>query len=280
MRTLSVLLIAHLFFTGSNAQNAVFSVMTYNIRLDNAGDGINRWGNRSDWVSDLIRHYDPEVFGLQEALYNQIEDVSGCLNEWAWVGAGRDDGKKAGEFSPIFYRKDRWKLLESGTWWLSENPSAVGKAGWDADLPRIVTWAKLQHIASGKQVRFLNTHFDHRGHKARQESALLILRRLAEVLYAEPIVLMGDLNCVPGSMPYQLIQGSAFSDTRELCKYPPYGPEGTFNGFQLGAYGARIDYIFVNDFFTVRNYSTIDDHLDKRHPSDHFPVLVALDFKP
>ena len=255
---------------------ASFRVMTFNIRFDNPDDGINRWENRKDWVSDLIRHYDPEVFGLQEALYHQIEDISACLTEWTWVGRGRDDGLKGGEFSPLFYRKDRWKMLESGTYWLAEEPDTPGKVGWDASLPRVVTWVRLQQISSGKKVYFFNTHFDHRGPKARQESALLILRKLDALLPAEPVLLMGDLNSMPGSVPYQLIEGSLLADTRFLCKFPPYGPEGTFNGFQLGAYGARIDYIFVNAFWTVREYVTIADHHDKRHPSDHFPVLAEL----
>ncbi|MBK7409090.1 MAG: endonuclease/exonuclease/phosphatase family protein [Saprospirales bacterium] len=266
--------------TALRAQDGSFRAMTFNIRYDTPDDGINRWDNRKDWVADLIRHYGPEVFGLQEALEHQIEDLAGCLPEWAWVGVGRDDGKKGGEYTPIFYRKDRWKMLESGTYWLSEDPEKVGEAGWDASLPRIVTWMKLQQLATGRTVFLANTHFDHRGTKARQESALLILRRLATLLPTDPIVLMGDLNSLPGSMPYQLLEGSMLSDSRFLCRYPPYGPEGTFNGFQLGAYGARIDYIFVNDFWKVQEYVTIADHLDKRHPSDHFPVMVALSLKP
>ena len=262
------------------AQDGSFRAMTFNIRYDNPDDGVNRWDNRKDWVADLIRHYGPEVFGLQEALDHQIQDLSGCLPEWTWVGVGRDDGKKGGEYNPIFYRKDRWKMLESGTYWLSEEPEVVGKAGWDASLPRIVTWVKLQQLATGRTAYFANTHFDHRGTKARQESALLIIRRLAALLPTDPIVLLGDLNALPGSMPYQLLEGSMLSDSRFLCQYPPYGPEGTFNGFQLGTYGARIDYIFVNDFWKIREYVTIADHLDKRHPSDHFPVLVELSLKP
>ena len=261
------------------AQNGSFRVMTFNIRFDNPEDGINRWDNRKDWVADLIRHYGPEVFGLQEARENQIQDLAVCLGEWAWVGVGRDDGKKGGEFTPIFYRKDRWNLLDSGTYWLSEDPEAVGIAGWDAALPRIVTWVKLEQKATGKRALFLNTHFDHRGSKARQESALLILRRLDATLSTEPVLLMGDLNALPGSTPYQLLEGSQLADCRFLCQYPPYGPEGTFNGFQLGTYGARIDYVFVNDYWKVREHVTIADHLDKRHPSDHFPVLVDMVIK-
>lgn len=278
MRLLSFLLffqIAALNLAFAQNETAI-RVMTFNIRLDTPDDGINRWENRKDWVCNLIRHYDPGVFGLQEVLFNQLEDISSSLDEWAWIGQGREDGKKAGEFSPLFYRKDRWKLLESGTYWLAMDSDKPGATGWDAALPRIVTWAKLQDLSTGEKIWFLNTHFDHKGVTARQESALLILRKIEAVLHHEPVVLLGDFNSPPGSMPYQLIEGSAFSDSRSLSQSPPYGPEGTFNGFELGAYGPRIDYIFVNSFWKVLGYVAITDHLDKRHPSDHFPVLVEL----
>ena len=262
------------------AQDPFFQVMTFNIRYDNPGDGVNRWDNRKDWVADLIRHYSPDVFGLQEAQMHQIDHLANCLSEWKWVGVGRDDGKKEGECTPVFFRKDRWKLLDSGTYWLSEEPEAIGKAGWDASLPRIVTWVKLEQLATGQAAFFLNTHFDHRGRKARQESVLLILKRMDEQLQKEPVLLMGDLNARPNSMPYQLLEGSLLEDCRFICQFPPYGPEGTYNGFDLGTYGARIDYIFVNAFWNVRKHITIADHLDKRHPSDHFPIMVELAIRP
>jgi endonuclease/exonuclease/phosphatase family metal-dependent hydrolase len=263
------------------AQPALTSrVMTFNIRLDTPDDGINRWDNRKDWVADLIRHYNPDVFGLQEALPNQIHDLAGCLNEWEWVGVGREDGKEKGEFTPIFYKKDTWKRLDWGVFWLSEQPDKAGSTGWDASLPRTAVWAKLQHLKTGKTAIFINTHFDHKGAKAKQESVLLILRRFDELLQTEPMALMGDFNSLPGSMPYNLAEGSAFTDSRDLSQYPPYGPEGTFNGFQLGAYGGRIDYIFVNQFWKVREHITIADHTDKRHPSDHFPVLAVIGLYP
>lgn len=281
MRFITLFLLIHLSGFGLlQAQNGLpVRVMTFNIRFDNPGDGINRWENRKDWVSDLIRHYNPEVFGLQEALFSQIEDISGCLGEWAWVGQGRDDGKKGGEFSPLFYRKDRWKLLESGTFWLSEDPGKPGSVGWDAALPRVATWIRLEHLSTGKKAYFFNTHFDHKGSKARQESALVILRRMDVLLPKEPVVLMGDFNSPPGSTPIQLLDGSSLDDSHVICKYPPYGPDGTFNGFELGAYGPRIDYIFVNPFWKVLECITISDHLDKRHPSDHFPVMAELVLK-
>lgn len=276
MRWFSLLLFLALASALAAQEQPSVHVMTFNIRLDTPDDGINRWGNRKDWVADLIRHYNPDVFGLQEALSHQIDDLAECLSEWAWVGVGRADGKKAGEFTPVFYRKDRWKLLDSGNFWLSEEPDKPGSIGWDAALPRVATWVKLQHIQTGREAWFVNTHFDHRGNKARQESALLILRRLDKVLHTAPVVFMGDLNTLPGSTPIQLLEGSALADARELSKYPPYGPEGTFNGFELGAYGGRIDYVFVNGFWKVLEHVTISDHIDKRHPSDHFPVLVEL----
>jgi endonuclease/exonuclease/phosphatase family metal-dependent hydrolase len=142
-------------------------IATYNLRYNNAGDGLDAWPNRKEMVKNLVRHYDFDVFGTQEALRGQLNDVAE-IPEYAFVGRGRDDGKEAGEHSAIFYKKARLKLLQTGDFWLSETPDKPGK-GWDAKCcNRICTWAKFQDLQSGQQFFFFSVHFDHEGVEARR----------------------------------------------------------------------------------------------------------------
>lgn len=126
---------------GSSAQK--ITVGTFNIRYDNPRDSGNLWVNRSPIVSNLIRFHEFDVLGLQEALKNQLNDIAAALPEYALYGKGRDDGKEAGEHSAILYKKDRFTLLKSGDFWLSQTPDTPGK-GWDATCcNRICSWIYL-----------------------------------------------------------------------------------------------------------------------------------------
>ena len=140
-----------------------FRVMTYNIRLDTPRDGINQWRLRKDRVADLIRYHRADLLGVQEALPNQMVDLKTALPGFNWYGAGRDDGKEQGEFSAIFYRSDRFQLLDKGTFWLSEAPETPGSKGWDADVTRVCSWVKLRDRWTFQTLYHFNTHFDHVG---------------------------------------------------------------------------------------------------------------------
>jgi len=217
---------------------------------------------------------------LQEALYGQITDIQKNLPDYEWFGVGRDDGKKAGEFSPVFFKKSEFILLKHGTFWLSETPDKPSK-GWDAALNRIVTWGKFQSKVTGKQFIVFNTHFDHRGVEARKESAALIRKKIEEMTYdnALPAILTGDFNLTPDQEPILLIK-KYLSDAREISQEPPYGPAGTFNGFKWDApLKERIDYIFVNDKVKVLKYAILTDSKDQRYPSDHLPVFAKIQLK-
>lgn len=176
-RIISLFLLLH---TCILAQPSI-SVMSYNIRYNNPADGINNWDNRRSLVVSTIRFHEADIIGLQEAMRNQLDNLSDDMPEYAWFGVCRNDGtmdpKPDGEFSAILYRKDRFELLEGNTFWLSEHPDVVGVKGWDAALPRIVTWVKLKDKQS-KTGYFFNTHFDHMGESARVESAKLLLQNL------------------------------------------------------------------------------------------------------
>ncbi|MFA5330226.1 MAG: endonuclease/exonuclease/phosphatase family protein [Prolixibacteraceae bacterium] len=259
------------------AQN--IRVITYNIRYNNPGDGINAWPNRSKQVGALLEFHQADIFGLQEALIGQLEDIQAQLQEMKWVGVGRDDGMKAGEFSPLFYNAEKFKALKQGWFWLSETPEKPG-LGWDAACNRICTWLELQDVKSKIRFMVFNTHFDHLGNVARVESAKLILRKIKELNTENlPEILTGDFNLTPEAEPIGVITNE-LSDSKKISKEEPYGPVGTFNGFKFESpLNDRIDYIFVGKNIEVLQYGVLSDSKDLRYPSDHLPVFVNLKFK-
>lgn len=251
-------------------------VMSFNVRFDNANDGEHAWPRRRPRAREVLRFYRPDVLRLQEALAHQVEQVADDLPGYAWVGVGRNDGKAAGEFAPIFYKANRLDLLDSGTFWLSPTPNEVGSKGWDAALPRIATWARL-HDREGEGGEFvaINTHFDHRGQIARTESAKLIVRRAAEIAGDLPIVLTGDFNATPDSDPYRVL-ADAYADARATAE-TTLGPAGTFGTFTaIGAAAPQIDYIFVPHGTAVTRFATLAHHWQGHHVSDHFPVMADV----
>jgi len=256
------------------------NIITFNIRMNTSSDGINAWPNRIEMVTGLLKFHEPDIFGLQEALYNQIEDIQKNLPEYEWFGVGRDDGEKAGEFSPLFFNKTKFILIENGTFWLSPTPEKPSK-GWDAALNRIVTWGRFKSKVTGKQFLVFNTHFDHKGVEARKNSASLIRKKIEEMTKDKnlPVILTGDFNLTPDQEPILLIK-KYLSDSREVTEQPPYGPVGTFNSFDWNApMEGRIDYIFVQGEIKVLKYAVITDSKEKRWPSDHLPVFAKVQLK-
>jgi endonuclease/exonuclease/phosphatase family metal-dependent hydrolase len=256
------------------------NIMSFNIRFNNPGDGINAWPNRIELVNGLLKFHDPDIFGLQEALHGQILDIEKGLPGYEWFGVGRDDGDKAGEFSPIFFNKAKLILIEKGHFWLSENCEKPG-LGWDAACTRIVTWGKFQSKVTGKQFFVFNTHFDHIGDEARKNSAILIRDKMEEMTYKNnlPVILTGDFNLTPDQLPISLLK-KFMSDSRDVSEDPPYGPVGTFQGFKMGEEkDNRIDYIFVRGGIKVLKYAAISDNKEQRMPSDHLPVFVKVQLK-
>lgn len=271
-------------FNSKTDQNRLTTrVMTYNIRYDNPDDGVNRWDNRKERVLNLIRFNKADIIGLQEAEYHQLKWLDDRLKEFDWSGVGRTDGKQEGEFSPVFFNTDRFEKLDGGTFWLSPTPGKPSK-GWDAALPRIVSWVHLNEKVSGKTFYFFNTHFDHIGEDARRRSADLILRKIEEIAGGDlPVILTGDFNATPDSRPYAILT-KELNDGFTSGEYPHYGPEATFmdeNGpFYVGGGkgGGRIDYIFTNQKVKVLQHGIISSFRDGRFPSDHLPVVADLEF--
>jgi endonuclease/exonuclease/phosphatase family metal-dependent hydrolase len=257
------------------------NAMSFNIRYDNPGDGDNAWSNRKEMVAATIRFHKIDIAGLQEALYHQVKDLEMLLPEYGWFGVGRDDGREAGEYSPVFYLKERFKILHQSTFWLSDTPGKPGKA-WDAALPRIVTWGKIADTWLDRTFFFFNTHFDHMGETARIKSAELLLKKIDESIGDLPVILTGDFNCTEEDLPYNILtSGSgkipALSDTRYFMQSKPYGTTQTFNGFRSTILPERrIDFIFVGNTDRVLRCGTISDKWDGRFVSDHYAVLAEI----
>jgi len=251
-------------------------VITYNIRYNNPEDGINAWPNRSEMVGALLRFHEAEIIGLQEALVGQINDIQQQLPQLKKIGVGRDDGKEAGEFSPILFDSTKFKLIDFGWFWLSETPEKPGW-GWDAKYNRICTWAKLKP-KKGKEFLVLNTHFDHQSLLARAESAKLIVKKIEELNIKNlPVILMGDFNAPEKAEPIQYIK-KYLKDSKTISLEPPYGPSGTFNGFDFNSPLADdFDFIFVNEKVVVKKTAVLSDSKFNRYPSDHLPVFVKIE---
>ncbi|MCJ0742747.1 endonuclease/exonuclease/phosphatase family protein [Pedobacter montanisoli] len=259
------------------AQKQPINVLTYNIRLNTSNDGENAWPNRQENVKALIKFHDIDILGVQEALPEQFDFLSAMPNFEAF-GVGRDDGKRQGEFSALFFNKQRFIKRDGGTFWLSETPETPSK-GWDAALNRICTWLRLYDKQNKKEFLVFNTHYDHKGVQARIQSALLIKQKIQQIAPKLPVVFMGDLNVTPETEAVATIK-SFLQDSKEITEEPPYGPNGTFNDFNYSSpLKKRIDYIFVNNAFKVVKYAVLTDSKDQRFFSDHLPVFVKISFK-
>jgi endonuclease/exonuclease/phosphatase family metal-dependent hydrolase len=259
-------------------------IMTFNIRYDNPADGANAWPMRKEMAAQMIDFQRIDIAGLQEALASQIRDLRSFLPDYAWVGVGRDDGKEAGEFCPVFFLRDRLRLLESSTFWLSEEPAKPGLKGWDAACARVVTWARLEDLRSGRTLVIFNTHLDHVGKRARQESAALILSAVRKIAAGEPAILTGDFNCTRADPAYKALVAAdkgagapLLRDAREASRRPPFGPSSTFNGFRADLPGRPpIDHIFVGQGVAVLRVGVLPGARDGRYVSDHNPVLAEI----
>jgi endonuclease/exonuclease/phosphatase family metal-dependent hydrolase len=251
-------------------------VMSFNLRNGNGNDAGDSWPNRRELVVSTIRAFNPDLLGTQETLAFQADYISAECPEYSKIGWPREQNPN-GEQCTIFYRTDRFELMESGQFWLSETPEEKYSKSWDSSLPRVATWTILQDRNDrSSEFVFANTHFDHRGTKARLESAHLIHQRASELSGAS-VVLTGDFNCREGSEPWQALTASKLlRDTRRIRHPEVSEPEGTFNGFKGRADGGRIDWILATDHFGVKESDIDRTNKDGRYPSDHFPVTAVL----
>lgn len=245
-------------------------IMSFNIRC-------GEYGKRQDIVPALIADYAPDSVGIQECTYEWYVQLTKTLTEYAFVGVGRDSGgigEDCGEISAVLYRKDKYKLLDSGTFWLSETPEKVS-FGWDAACRRVCTWVVLENLADGKQYAHVNTHLDHKGDAARVNGSQMVCEHANS--FAMPTVLTGDFNFKKGTDLYKGILATGLRDTQELATVTMDGK--TYHGYDGGEEGTPIDFVFVNDGIKeVLRYKIVRDKYRLRHSSDHYPVYADVKF--
>ena len=268
--------------TAQPASSLQIEWATFNMRYDNPGDSLNNWQYRKDTVCQYILAKKMDIIGMQEVLHNQLEDLKAGLPNYAAIGVGRDEKKEKGEYSPLFYRADKYEVLESNTFWLSQYPDSAGFIGWDGACTRIATWAKFKDKATGKIFMGVNTHFDHVGTEARRESALLIIKKIKEIVGDQPAVVTGDFNVNDQSEAYQTITTNEFvlKDAYKMTDQKA-GPNYTFHDFGRYAMEKRekIDFIFVTPQIKVLNTEIAQNPETKTgYLSDHNPHMALLEF--
>jgi len=277
------------------------TVMSFNIRYNNPGDGEDAWPHRADGVAALIAQREADIVGLQEALPGQLSDLEERLSGYDWLGMSRGGEGSEDEYCAILYRTSSVRPVGHGTFWLSDTPDEPASTGWDAALPRIATWARFQLIVDDTdesmsppaELLHLNTHFDHRGAEARVQSARLIRRWLTDHAGEAAVIVTGDFNALPDSEPIAAMtamgDGIELQDALNVSAFPHEGPHSTWNGFNEIVADRRIDFVFVNEDVSVLRHAILDDRLaapagspsgEGRYPSDHLPVLAEIALRP
>ncbi|GAM28925.1 hypothetical protein SAMD00019534_121010, partial [Acytostelium subglobosum LB1] len=291
----------------ASSSTSTMRVMTFNIRYDTPKDGINEWKYRMPQVIDMMKKYNPIIFGLQECLHSQLVQIKSALNnEYDHIGCGRDDGKQLGEYSPIFYKRSELEMVHNGQFWISKDSYTPGSKSWETVCPRVATWGRFKCTKSGREFYFINTHLDHISEEARTEGCMMIKSFISYLDHNIPVVFVGDFNAYEETKPVKTLLGSQKDiDGHQYLGYlkipvaPGYslqqlynaseitqsktGPKKTFTGFNL-EFEFTIDYIFVNKGFGVSSFQVVDESLkdyDFKRPlySDHLPVIGDLLFK-
>src|SRR5262245_18119935 len=272
-----LLLLAAMMQPSTQPASPLIRVMSFNIRYGTAKDGENDWSHRREMLFRTIERNNPDLLGTQEALAMQVKELKERFPGYGFVGVGRDDGKEAGEFAGLFYRSARFQLVDQGHFWLSEHPEKPGSVSWDSALTRMATWVKLRDKSDGgREFLYLNTHWDHRGEKARLESAKLIRIRVKELAAGLPCIITADLNAEDNTPEYRELLGDDLRDIYRVAHPAPSKEEATFHEFKGTKVGDRIDFVL-----TTREFEAVDAQIDRSEegghfPSDHFPVVAEV----
>lgn len=282
MRKIFVCAIMTIFAFSAMAQE--LNVASFNIRLNTRGDykSNNGWAQRRDVLCDMINFEAFEIFGVQEAKPEQLQDMVARMPDYKYIGVGRDDGKTKGEHSAIFYRKGDFKVIDHGTFWLSETPDEVSY-GWGAKHRRICTWGLFVDKKSNTKFYFLNLHLDHRVKAAQENGAKLVLDFIkTKCKKSANVILTGDFNVTQESAVYDIFAKSGIlQDTYDVAKYR-FAPTGTFNGFNPNRYTThRIDHIFVSKGVKVSRYGVLTYHyfLDVKGEEQEMETAAPKDIK-
>ncbi len=284
---ISVLAISFLLNSCSEQEQANFNIMSFNIRYDNPEDSLNNWKYRENIVAQIIKDQKIDIVGTQEVLHNQLVDLIKQLADYQSIGVGREDGIEKGEYSALFYNKNRFDEINTGYFWLSETPEVAGSLGWDGACERIATWAILKDKESKKELFIINTHLDHVGKLARQEGVTLLIQRASELSKGLPIIITGDFNASPQSDVIKHVLDDnnpiQMEDSRLVATTQGLNTEGewTFHGFGEVPIEKReyIDYIFVSEDIQVDEFTILPEKLNNVYLSDHRPIVAKITIK-
>ncbi len=289
MKVLVSVLIGMFMFCGIvQGQDEVKSIKiaSYNIRYGSMGTSPTAWPKRRSALTKQIEAINPDIICMQEVLYFQYEDIAAHNPDCAFIGCGRDDGKMAGEFSPILYNTKRFAACESGVFWLSETPDVPGSIDWDSACTRICTWARFIDRVNEKGFYVFNTHLDHVSQAAQDNGVALIMKNIAERTFKDdPYILTGDFNAVENSELITKICNSGNSGSGLKFGYPyrKINPDvkdvASFNGFRDNYRNNIIDYIFTATEFTTVDAGIENHKVDGVFPSDHFPIWAVVEFE-
>ena len=271
-----------LFLQASDQDSPNLRVMSFNIRNSYARDGANHWEGRKDLVYSVIKNYAPDVLGLQEANSFQLKELSNKFPQYGKVGEGSMGGAK-GQYSAILFLEKRFKLSDSGSFWLSETPTAPSKS-WGSAHHRICTWVELLDRESQQTIYVYNTHMDDGSKKAREEGARMIMDHIQKKAELSSSVFMGDFNAPEDSEALKIIKSNSESDQKLGIQmvdsfrvlYPQRKKVGTYNGFTGQSDGPKIDYIMVRPSMKVIEASILQTNQKGRYPSDHYPVTAQV----
>jgi endonuclease/exonuclease/phosphatase family metal-dependent hydrolase len=257
------------------ARPSELAVMSFNIRYGTAADGANAWPNRRELVIGTIRAQAPDVLGLQEALRFQLDELGVALPEYGQLGVGRDDGRAAGEYAAILYRRDRLEVEASGTFWLSDTPEVPGSASWGNRITRVSTWARFRDRATAARLAVFNAHLDHESQSSREHGVRLILGRADSLAAGLPVVFLGDFNAGEDNPAIVAVRAAGFADTYRVLR-PDDRWAGSFSGFVGDSSGPKIDYIFARGEWDVRSADVLRRRSGTRDASDHFPIVARI----
>jgi endonuclease/exonuclease/phosphatase family metal-dependent hydrolase len=265
--------------------SAPIDVMSFNIRYGTANDGENRWANRRGFLIDLLKEHDADLIGLQEALDSQVRELLDDLPAYAAVGVGRDDGARRGEYAAILFRRDRFNVSDSGTFWFSDTPEVIASRSWGNTITRICTWARFVD-RGGRAFWHFNVHLDHQSQPSRERSTQLLAERVRARRHpSEPVIVTGDFNVGEDNAAIATLLAARDGKPALLidtfrARHPDEKVAGTFTGFVAGQTGGpKIDYVLVTPGMDVLDAAIVRTSRDGRYPSDHFPVTARVQLR-
>lgn len=266
----------------SSPQPSIVKAMTYNIRANTILDGVNSWYFRKDAVFDILADNAADVIGLQEVRYSQLLQLKKALPQYLCYIRGRGESAQSGESCPIFYRKDRFVLLDYGTFWFSDTPDVPGTRDWGNIPPRICSWVHLREKGEATGFYVYNLHLDAFSQNSREKSVRLLAKRVAARRTKDPFIVMGDYNMELHNPAMMFLQKFNYQSPYPkmvdawLSVHPYRSETSTRQSFKGRVPGSQIDHIQICENASVLEAKIDSREINGRYGSDHFPVVAKI----